>query len=181
MAEIAVVALHWIGSPTAWTPDCQSGDKARAALVLSAISSNAIAGQQWRTIVVIRHMQRPICPKCNKLPVDYHKSGWRKSCWSCRSDKPRRNSRLRARLKEARSLVVAHYGGKCKCCGEEEPLFLAIDHKNDDGSNHRKEIGRGLPMYRWIIDNGFPDTLQLLCHNCNYGRYANGGICPHHK
>ena len=24
-----------------------------------------------------------------------------------------------------------------------------------------------------------PDTIQILCFNCNCGRARNGGICPH--
>jgi hypothetical protein len=34
-------------------------------------------------------------------------------------------------------------------------------------------------MYRWLRDRGWPrEGFQLLCWNCNKGKYACG-ICPH--
>lgn len=79
-----------------------------------------------------------------------------------------------------REVVIRHYGGKCSCCGEDNPGFLTIDHKNGCGTKKRKLHGVGLRFYRWIIKNGYPDDLQILCYNCNCGRELNGGICPHH-
>lgn len=40
-----------------------------------------------------------------------------------------------------RLLVLNHYGNndpKCVCCGESHLEFLALDHKDDNGSFHRK-------------------------------------------
>lgn len=74
------------------------------------------------------------------------------------------------------------YGGfVCACCGETEQKFLTLDHKNNDGAKHRKEIGArgGIAIYHWIIRNGFPPMFQVLCFNCNHGRHLNGGTCPH--
>ena len=78
------------------------------------------------------------------------------------------------------------YGGKCNCCGESNPLFLTIDHVNNDGYKHRGrndgkyKIGSfSGHYYKTIIKAGFPDDLQLLCYNCNCGRARNKGICPH--
>jgi hypothetical protein len=90
----------------------------------------------------------------------------------------------RDRLKKE---IFEHYGGtppKCACCGETIPEFLTIDHVNNDGSNHRREVfgrktrGDSLKFYMWIVNNNFPDTLQILCMNCNWGKRLNG-ICPH--
>lgn len=78
-----------------------------------------------------------------------------------------------------RNQVFEHYGNRCSCCGETESVFLTIDHVNDDGSQHRKQRGMGTILYRWVIANGFPDTVRILCYNCNAGRFRNGGICPH--
>ncbi len=84
------------------------------------------------------------------------------------------NNFVRAR----RLLVLAHYGGKCTCCGESHFEFLALDHKNGDGDVHRRAVGGGAKMVEWIIKNEFPDSFQVLCHNCNQaiGYY---GACPH--
>lgn len=72
--------------------------------------------------------------------------------------------------------VIYHYGGRCKCCGEDRYEFLAIDHVNGGGRRHRKEIKKQLPQ--WLIENNYPEGFRILCHNCNIalGIY---GYCPH--
>lgn len=75
--------------------------------------------------------------------------------------------------------VMDGYGGPhCNCCGETRVAFLQVDHINNDGAKHRKEVCSG-EFYRWIIKNNFPKDLQILCANCNWGKYRNGGVCPH--
>ena len=77
-----------------------------------------------------------------------------------------------------RDLVFEAYGGyKCVCCGETEPKFLSIDHINNDGAKHKKKTNSNL--YRWLKKNDYPSGFQVLCMNCNCGKYRNGGICPH--
>jgi hypothetical protein len=76
--------------------------------------------------------------------------------------------------------IIAAYGGKCACCGESEQLFLDLDHINNDGASHRKELGNGRQVWIWLKENNWPtDNYQLLCCNCNQGKSRNGGICPH--
>lgn len=83
--------------------------------------------------------------------------------------------------------VFKHYGNKCKCCGESTIEFLALDHKNRDGAEHRRQIlgdneaGGTYRMMLWIRKNNFPKTFQILCHNCNIGRERNNGVCPHKR
>ena len=85
---------------------------------------------------------------------------------------------------EVKALVFKMYGNKCNCpgCDESNTKFLTIDHVNNDGAKHKMKSGRrlsGMPIYLWAINNDFPDTLQLLCWNCNCGKQWNGGTCPH--
>ena len=75
--------------------------------------------------------------------------------------------------------IDAYGGNRCNCCGETEPLFLSIDHVNNDGAEHRKSVASGIKFYKWLAENGYPDGFQVLCHNCNMGKYRNGGVCPH--
>ena len=99
-----------------------------------------------------------------------------------RTDETRRTAseRQKARYRALRLEIVAAYGGKCQCCGETEIAFLELDHANDNGSAHRREIGRGAHRtYKWVKDHGFPSDFRLLCANCNQGRQRNGGVCPH--
>jgi len=63
---------------------------------------------------------------------------------------------------------------KCELCGESHYEFLCIDHINDSGSNHRKEMGEGgNKIYRYILNNNFPSGYQVLCNNCNYLKEYN--------
>jgi hypothetical protein len=74
------------------------------------------------------------------------------------------------------------YGGYvCTCCKETEKTFLCLDHINNDGHKHRKEIGfrGGIGIYLWLIQNNFPPGFQVLCFNCNQSKRLNGGICAH--
>ncbi len=84
-------------------------------------------------------------------------------------------------LAERRTAVLHHYGNICACCGEDNPLFLCIDHMNNDGAKHRKEfkLHSGGRLEKWLIDNNFPNEFQILCYNCNVGKWRNKGICPH--
>lgn len=69
------------------------------------------------------------------------------------------------------------YGAKCQCCGEKEPIFLAIDHINNDGAKHRKELSNKQTIYTWLRKNNYPTGFQVLCHNCNMAKAW--GECPH--
>jgi hypothetical protein len=86
-----------------------------------------------------------------------------------------------------RKEVMNHYGNKCNCCGEDTLEFLAIDHINGKGNEHRRKISpknqtnvSSTVMYRWLIKNNYPDGFQILCHNCNVAKHHHG-ICPHKK
>jgi hypothetical protein len=91
------------------------------------------------------------------------------------------------RIKYHRKLKKAvhdFYGNICNCCGETNPLFLTVDHKNNDGYNdfnqNKKQRVSAQATYIKVIKNAFPDTFQLLCWNCNCGKRMNEGVCPHH-
>jgi len=94
-----------------------------------------------------------------------------------------KTKRLISILKEE---VYAAYGGyKCSCCGETEPMFLTVDHINNDGASHRKSLSPNghsvgsARIYRWLKNNGYPEGFQILCMNCQFGRKHNNGTCPH--
>ena len=93
-----------------------------------------------------------------------------KYCKSCKE-------RTKRRWKERRSVVIKAYGGKCVCCGETELDFLCIDHINGGGAKHKKEVGN---LYSWLRKEEYPAGFQVLCWNCNHGKYTNG-FCPHQQ
>ena len=106
-----------------------------------------------------------LCVCGNKL------SGTEKSCAECKEY--RKEWRHKHRI-----TVFNYYGNKCACCGESELYFLTIDHINGGGRKHKQQIKQG-DIYKWLVNNGFPPGFQLLCFNCNSGRYRAGGVCPH--
>jgi len=76
-----------------------------------------------------------------------------------------------------RELVFSKLGHECDCCGESQKLFLQIDHIKGGGRQHLLEKGH-TNQYLWdILEN--LDDFQILCANCNIGKYLNGGTCPH--
>jgi len=89
------------------------------------------------------------------------------------------DKRMFTHRRDIRLKLINYYGSKCNCCGETEEKFLTIDHINNDGGIHRKKRGRcSTQMYRWIIKNNYPTSLQILCWNCNSAKQYHG-ICPH--
>ncbi len=91
------------------------------------------------------------------------------------------NQKHKERYQQKRNVVLNHYSNgsvTCNCCGESQIEFLSIDHINNDGSAHRKEIGSNL--YNWLINNDFPVGFQVLCFNCNFAKGIYG-FCPHKK
>jgi hypothetical protein len=96
------------------------------------------------------------------------------------------NDYMRDKRRRNRDLVFAHYGEQCACCGEKERLFLTIDHVTNNGAEHRRslpgQIGKGgSSFFDWLVRKGFPEGFQTLCRNCNWGKHANGGVCPHQE
>ena len=80
---------------------------------------------------------------------------------------------IRRRSRGIKVEVFSHYGrdGKpcCVHCGLEDIEVLCMDHINNDGAKRRRELGiiGGLPLYRWLQRNSYPEGYQVLCANCN--------------
>ncbi len=75
-----------------------------------------------------------------------------------------------------RQLAIEKYGSKCACCGEKEYKFLGFDHIDGGGNKHRKVTKN--KTVKFLIENNYPDTFQILCHNCNLAK-GFYGECPH--
>lgn len=86
----------------------------------------------------------------------------------------------RERNRALREELLAAYGAACACCGEKEAVFLDLDHVNNNGSAHRREVGNNTQVALELRRLGWPrGDFQLLCCNCNQGKARNGGVCPH--
>lgn len=160
--------------------------------------------------MIPNNSEHKMCTKCRKTKAleefyedKTHKNNKHSQCKQCRKEnvaeylkrnpgyiKEYRGKNLEKSRREGRQWrsnlrleVITHYGGKCECCGESTLEFLALDHPNNDGAKHRKQIGKGAgaPYYSWLKQNNYPKELvRVLCHNCNSSR-AFFGYCPHQK
>lgn len=78
------------------------------------------------------------------------------------------------------NLYLHRYGKICACCGEEDKRFLTIEHINGGGNKHRKAFPGGVDrIIRQLRDLKWPEGYATLCMNCNFGKWRNGGTCPH--
>jgi phage gpG-like protein len=82
-----------------------------------------------------------------------------------------------------RNQFFERYGRSCACCGEDNPMFLSIEHLNGNGAEHRRQLNRESPdsIMADIRKNGWPDGYATLCMNCNFAKWRNGGMCPHEQ
>lgn len=76
-----------------------------------------------------------------------------------------------------RKRVIDAYGGRCACCGEDQYVFLTIDHVHGDGWKE-KNLQRPDQKFKRIIEQDYPPSYQVLCYNCNCAK-RNGAHCPH--
>ena len=112
-----------------------------------------------------------LCKKCQE----------RSKLGALKANLTRSGSWAREKREQLRKQIFDHYGNKCACCEETSKWFLQIDHVYNNGSEHRKALGgrtKQIAMYKWIINHGFPSSIQLLCANCNWAK-GQFGQCPH--
>jgi hypothetical protein len=110
------------------------------------------------------------CGQCLKRPARNGHS----TCYPCAVEKQRQDAIRYAKRKQ---MVFDYYGNSCACCGSTRSL--QIDHVNNDGAAHRKEVGSN-DIFRWLIQNGYPAGFRTLCANCNHA-IKNYGSCPHQR
>lgn len=148
--------------------DCQCCRDRRAARQRERYAAAKKSGVELRAAKREKFKELGLCSRCgNREPV-----AGRLTCKECLD-------KIHAYHQSLLTEIYQHYGNRCVCCGECNRLFLTIDHVDNDGSVHREKYGSGTPFYKWIKSNGYPDSLQILCYNCNCGRARNGGVCPH--
>jgi len=108
--------------------------------------------------------------RCEKERIEPHTY-----CFECLKKARSHNSRQHAHW---RTLCFDHYGNKCECCGEDNSVFLELDHVNNDGKKHRQIAGPHLA--RWLSMNNFPSEweIQILCANCHAAKTRLGNCSP---
>lgn len=92
-------------------------------------------------------------------------------------DKNYRREYKRRFYQNHRVLALMRYGGRCVCCGEDELVFLTIDHIN--GGGHAERRSQKGDWHLQLSRGPIRDDLRVLCFNCNCGRERNNDVCPH--
>ena len=144
------------------------------------------------------------CPRCRREnpPEGFYANGYCKPCGAAyyaelRKKNPEKikgqhrahyyrhqeakQAEARAYGQRIKRMAIDQYGGVCACCGEQDLVFLVIDHVGGGGNEHRRQLGKGhsgYGFYRWLRKENYPPGYQVLCHNCNMA-YAYQGFCPH--
>lgn len=139
-----------------------------------------------------KHGYRAVCKPCwNSAHKEWRSAN--KERWAQlhnryyqkkKSEKPEWVAAERLRGREywrgLRNAALDAYGRSCACCGETIDEFLSIDHMDNDGAAHRRTLKtKGAGIWKWLRDNNYPPRFETMCINCNFGRYKNGGVCPH--
>ena len=96
-------------------------------------------------------------------------------------NKTRMKKQVAENNRKTKELVLNYYSkGKmcCGCCGEKIRQFLSLDHMNGKTKEEKTRRSNSLVFYK-LKKNGFPKGYQVLCLNCNMGKYRNNGVCPH--
>lgn len=83
-----------------------------------------------------------------------------------------RTKEWRVKVKED---IIRNYSNGSMCCahcGFKDIRALCLDHINNDGAKHRKELigknaGLGSAIYNILRKENFPKGFQVLCCNCN--------------
>ena len=138
---------------------------------------------------------RPLCNKCQREKYqndpEYRASHLAAATKYRKSEKHRKKryteayrqkDRLKQKLKSRRvkTEVIAHYShGEMKCakCPYCNIKALTIDHIDNDGAEHRRELQQeGVHnFYLWLRRNNYPEGFQVLCMNCQWEKRWDEG------
>jgi len=78
----------------------------------------------------------------------------------------------------------SHGTMECACCGNRFLSFLTIDHIDNNGAEHRRQIkaAGGSGLYGWLKRANYPAGFQVLCWNCNCSKaYSKDHVCEHKR
>lgn len=172
--EVKTAALEHYGGLI-----CECGEDRVAALGLDHVNGG---GKQHRRRlgggnVIYRELKRlgyppgykTLCSNCN----------WKKYLLVLReslSQHPQAvASRSRIHALKIRLLGLLD-GVFCRVCGRDDIDILTVQHKNDDGAEHRRRLGvtGGWQLYSKIIASGQTDGLECLCFSCNDAMKGKG-------
>lgn len=152
--------------------------------------------RRWLKETAKKRLAAGLCKACGRYKLAAISSSRCRRCLKNEADnaflrnqsdavKQHNRDTMRAWYQRLRLQVIDHYTNgtrKCMCCGYSGAEFLTIDHVGNDGNDHRHNSGikPGVKLFKYIINNNYPSTFQILCWNCNCAKaYYGNGVCPH--
>ena len=88
------------------------------------------------------------------------------------------NDESRARMdfdrKKLKFMIFSKLGARCKSCGyDKDEKALQIDHVNNDGAEHRRQLNckaGSYKLYKSVLESikNNEKKFQILCANCNW-------------
>ena len=143
--------------------------------VCRVCGTTLVEAENWRSSTA--KQKSYICNACDSQRAkEYRQRGYKKPLAARARDRYMQSQKHQ----EMKQAIMEAYGGKCECCGENQLIYLSVDHINCDGAEHRRELKKsGTKFYEWLVANDYPTGFRVLCMNCNtaLGMY---GYCPHH-
>ena len=123
------------------------------------------------------------CKECSKLKTKQYKQTTKYKEWEKEYSKSFKVKEYQKVYNQTLKLkVLQHYAGSlipfCSCCGTTVLSFLTLDHIHGKGTQERKKVTNS--YYKYIVDNNYPEYLQVLCMNCNFAKRTSNE-CPAHK
>ena len=125
-----------------------------------------------------RYIAQGLCGKCGK-PRERDDIA---ICNACNDKLLNNNYMHRERYRY--TVISVYTKGKMCCthCGSPIREVLEVDHKDNNGTQHREEVGgTGTIMDRWIMKNNYPDFLQVLCATCHRFKTSTGKLPTREK
>jgi hypothetical protein len=127
-----------------------------------------------------------LCVKCGS-PNDVVSSNGKRRiyCGQCYGQKEKERYRVRSVALKREAMLAYSPSGGCVCCGEWRLGLLTLDHIDNNGAAHRREMKetratvQGAAWYTRLRLQGWPHGYQTMCMSCNWGKHRNGGQCPH--
>jgi hypothetical protein len=89
-------------------------------------------------------------------------------------------SKSEQKARRLRDEVIAAYGGKCSCCGDDNRLHLQLHHVEGGGNKHLRAEG-STAHFRDAKRRGYPKDYEVRCANCNNSTHFGGGLCVHER
>lgn len=125
-----------------------------------------------------------LCSICKERPKAWKTSSYCRECAReerrARDQANREKVQMKNRTTRDRRRKAVHdlYGNRCACCGENDQCFLSLDHVDNDGAEERRQGVSIWTIHTRILSGEWTSRFQLLCWNCNRGKWAYGE-CPH--